>query len=110
MALKRPYRMHRRGTLQRAPGLTPIDSPAGAEPSSFDPDELTGKLGVQQEEEQEEQEEEQEEEVGGTHIGGGRSDKSPGQPQSRPERSRAAETPDPGASGASPAGRGSRRP
>jgi hypothetical protein len=103
MALKRPYRMHRRGTLQRAPGLTPIDSPAGAEPSSFDPDELTGKLGVQQEEEQEE-------EVEGTHIGGGRSDKSPGQPQSRPARSRAAETPDPEASGASPAGRGSRRP
>lgn len=43
----------RTDSMQRSPGMTPIDHPAPYEPGKYDTDDVTGKLGVQEEEDDE---------------------------------------------------------
>ena len=41
------------GSMQRTPGMTPLDSPAPYQPGKYDIDDETGLLGVQEEEDDE---------------------------------------------------------
>lgn len=45
----------RTDNMQRSPGMTPIDHPAPYEPGKYDTDDVTGKLGVQEDEDNEEE-------------------------------------------------------
>jgi hypothetical protein len=41
------------GSMQRTPGMTPIDSPAPYEPGKYDVDDENGRLEIQEEEDDE---------------------------------------------------------